>query len=176
MSIFAYYPKVAYKIDDHNYLKAIDINIVSKVKDYITQYRSIGYTPYVVQDGESPDYISYKFYGNPGYDWIIMLTNNVHSIYDDWPKNTEVFKNYITEKYGSIAAALATAKYYYDSYGNIIDFVEYTNLSINKRDAETAYEWELRLNTNKSKIKILNPNMISTLESGLRSILSKPIV
>jgi hypothetical protein len=105
-----------------------------------------------------------------------MLTNNVHSIYDDWPKNTEVFKNYITEKYGSIAAALATAKYYYDSYGNIIDFVEYTNLSINNRSAETAYEWELKLNTNKSKIKIIGRDTVIKLESGLNSVLSKPIV
>ena len=176
MSIFAYYPKIAYKIDDYNYLKAIDINVVSKVKDYITQYRSIGYTPYVVQDGESPDYISYKFYGNPGYDWIIMLTNNVHSMYDDWPRNSETFKQYITEKYGSLDTALATTKYYYDSNRNIIDVLEYTSLPSNSRSLETLYEYELELNTSKSRIKILNPNMISTLESGLRSILSKPIV
>ena len=176
MSIFTYYPKIAYKVDDYNYLKAIDINIVSKVKDYITQYRSIGYTPYVVQDGESPDYISYKFYGNPGYDWIIMLTNNVHSMYDDWPRNSETFKQYITEKYGSLETALSTTKYYYDSNRNIIDVLEYTSLSSNSRSLETLYEYELELNTSKSRIKILNPNMISTLESGLRSILSKPIV
>ena len=176
MSIFTYYPKIAYKIDDYNYLKSIDINVVSKVKDYITQYRSIGYTPYVVQDGESPDYISYKFYGNPGYDWIIMLTNNVHSMYDDWPRNSETFKQYITEKYGSLETALSTTKYYYDSNRNIIDVLEYTSLSSNSRSLETVYEYELELNTSKSRIKILNPNMISTLESGLRSILSKPIV
>ena len=176
MSIFAYYPKIAYKIDDYNYLKAIDINVVSKVKDYITQYRSIGYTPYVVQDGESPDYISYKFYGNPGYDWIIMLTNNVHSMYDDWPRNSETFRQYIIEKYGSLETALSTTKYYYDSNRNIIDVLEYTSLPSNSRSLETVYEYELELNTNKSRIKILNPNMVSTLESGLRSILSKPIV
>jgi len=176
MSLFTYYPKIAYKIDDYNYLKAIDINVVSKVKDYITQYRSIGYTPYVVQDGESPDYISYKFYGNPGYDWIIMLTNNVHSVYDDWPRNSETFKQYIIEKYGSLQTALSTTKYYYDSSRNIIDVLEYTSLSSNSRSLETVYEYELELNTSKSRIKILNPNMISTLESGLRSILSKPIV
>lgn len=176
MSIFTYYPKIAYKIDDYNYLKAIDINVVSKVKDYITQYRSIGYTPYVVQDGESPDYISYRFYNNPGYDWIIMLTNNVHSIYDDWPKNSETFKEYITYKYGSLQNAMSTTKHYYDATGNIIDVIEYTSLATANRSAETVYEYELRLNVNKSKIKILNPNMISTLESGLRSVLSKPIV
>jgi len=176
MSIFAYYPKIAYKIDDYNYLKAIDINVVSKVKDYIKQYRSIGYTPYVVDDGESPDYISYKFYGNPGYDWIIMLTNNVHSIYDDWPKNSDTFKQYIIEKYGSLQTAMSTTKYYYDSSRNIIDLLEYTSLSSDSRSLETVYEYELELNISKSKIKILNPNMISTLESGLRSISSKPIV
>jgi len=176
MSIFAYYPKIAYKIDDYNYLKAIDINVVSKVKDYITQYRSIGYTPYVVNDGESPDYISYKFYGNPGYDWIIMLTNNVHSVYDDWPRNSETFKQYIIEKYGSLQTAMSTTKYYYDSNRNIIDVLEYTSLPSNSRSLETVYEYELELNISKSRIKILNPNMISTLESGLRSTLSKPIV
>ena len=176
MSIFAYYPKVAYKIDDYNYLKAIDINIVSKVKDYITQYRSIGYTPYVVQDGESPDYISYKFYGNPGYDWIIMLTNNVHSMYDDWPKNSETFKQYITEKYGSLQTAMSTTKYYYDSSRNIIDVLEYTSLSSNSRSLETVYEYELELNTSKSRIRILNKGAINSVESGLRAILSKPIL
>ena len=176
MSIFTYYPKIAYKIDDYNYLRAIDINVVSKVKDYITQYRSIGYTPYVVDDGESPDYISYKFYGNPGYDWIIMLTNNVHSIYDDWPRNSDTFKQYIIDKYGSLQAAMSTTKYYYDSSRNIIDLLEYTSLSSDSRSLETVYEYELELNISKSRIKILNPNMISTLESGLRSVLSKPIV
>lgn len=176
MSIFTYYPKIAYKIDDYNYLRAIDINVVSKVKDYITQYRSIGYTPYVVDDGESPDYISYKFYGNPGYDWIIMLTNNVHSIYDDWPRNSDTFKQYIIDKYGSLQTAMSTTKYYYDSSRNIIDLLEYTSLSSDSRSLETVYEYELELNTSKSRIKILNPNMISTLESGLRSVLSKPIV
>ena len=176
MSIFTYYPKIAYKIDDYNYLRAIDINVVSKVKDYITQYRSIGYTPYVVDDGESPDYISYKFYGNPGYDWIIMLTNNVHSIYDDWPRNSDTFKQYIIDNYGSLQAAMSTTKYYYDSSRNIIDLLEYTSLSSDSRSLETVYEYELELNTSKSRIKILNPNMISTLESGLRSVLSKPIV
>ena len=176
MSIFTYYPKIAYKIDDYNYLKAIDINVVSKVKDYITQYRSIGYTPYVVNDGESPDYISYKFYGNPGYDWIIMLTNNMHSIYDDWPRSYDTFKQYIIEKYGSLETAMSTTKYYYDADRNIIDVLEYTSLSSNSRSLETVYEYELELNVSKSRIKILNPNMISTLESGLRSILTKPIV
>jgi len=176
MSIFTYYPKIAYKVDDYNFLKAIDINVVTKIKDFLTQYRSISYSPYVVNNGESPDFISYKFYQDPGYDWIIMLTNGVHSIYDDWPRSSETFNEYLTFKYGSLQSALSTTKYYYDADRNIIDVLEYTSLAANNRSLETVYEYELELNTNKSKIKILNKSSINAVESGLRSILSKPII
>ena len=62
---------------------------------------------------KKPDFISFKFYDNPGYDWIILLTNNVHSIYDEWPRSSEAFSEYITETYGSTTAAMSTVKYYY---------------------------------------------------------------
>jgi hypothetical protein len=176
MSIFTYYPKIAYKVDDYNFLKAIDINVVTKIKDFLTQYRAISYSPYVVNNGESPDFISYKFYEDPGYDWIIMLTNGVHSIYDDWPRNSEAFNEYLIYKYGSLQNTLSTTKYYYDADRNIIDIIEYTSLSANNRSSETVYEYELRLNVNKSRIKILNRSAINAVESGLRSILSKPII
>jgi hypothetical protein len=71
---------------------------------------------------------------------------------------------------------LSTTKYYYDADKNIIDVIEYSNLATNNRSAETVYEYELRLNINKSRIKILNKSSINLVESGLRSILSKPII
>ena len=156
MSIFTYYPKISYKVDDYNFLKAIDINVVTKIKDFLTQYRSISYSPYVVNNGESPDFISYKFYDDPGYDWIIMLTNGVHSIYDDWPRNSETFNTYLISKYGSLQNALSTTKHYYDANRNIIDVLEYSNLTENSRSLQTVYEYELQLNVNKSRIKILS--------------------
>jgi hypothetical protein len=71
---------------------------------------------------------------------------------------------------------MATTKYYYDDDRNIIDVLEYTNLATNNRSLETVYEYELELNTSKSRIKLLNRNAINSVESGLRSILSKPIL
>ena len=176
MSIFTQYPKIAYKVDDYNYLKAIDITVVSKIKNYLTDYRGISFSPYVVEDGEKPDFISFEFYDNPGYDWIILLSNNVHSIYDEWPRSSAAFREYIIEKYGSTTNAMSTVKYYYDAYDNIIDVQEYTSLSAANRRSETVYEWELELNIDKSKIKMINKSLISGIETGLRSIMSKPIV
>ena len=176
MSIFTQYPKIAYKVDDYNFLKAIDITVVSKIKNYFTDYRGISFSPYVVEDGEKPDFISFEFYDNPGYDWIILLSNNVHSIYDEWPRSSAAFREYIIEKYGSTTNAMSTVKYYYDAYDNIIDVQEYTSLSAANRRSETVYEWELELNIDKSKIKMINKSLISGIETGLRSIMSKPIV
>ena len=176
MSIFTHYPKVRYKIDDHNYLKAIDITVVSKIKDFLKNFKKISYTPYVIKDGETPDFVSYKLYGSPEYDWVIMLTNNMYSIYDDWPKDSEEFRNYIIEKYGSLETAMNTTKYYYDSLGNIIDVIEWTQLSSSNRRSETTYEWELRKNTNKSKIKIMQKSVLGELDAGLKNIVLKPIV
>ena len=149
---------------------------MSKIKDYVKDFRKIAYTPYVIRDGETPDFVSYKLYGSPEYDWVIMLTNNMYSIYDDWPKNTDEFKNYIIEKYGSLQTAMSTLKYYYDNSGNIIDVAEWTTLSSALRRSETTYEWELRKNTNKSKIKILQKNILGQLDAGLKSIILKPII
>ena len=176
MSIFTYYPKIAYKVDDYNFLQAIDINIVNKIKKHLTEYRGISYSPYVVTDGEKPDFVSYKFYNNPGYDWVILLTNNIHSIYDEWPRSSDAFNQYIIEKYGSTTTAMSTVKYYYDIYDNIIDVQEYTSLSPANRSSKTVYEWELELNIEKSKIKMIKKSLISSIETGLRSIMSKPIV
>jgi hypothetical protein len=54
MSIFQYYPKVAYKVDNVDYIKAIDITTSIKIKDFFKTYRGISFTPYVVKDGERP--------------------------------------------------------------------------------------------------------------------------
>jgi hypothetical protein len=177
MSIFSNYPKVRYKVNDYDYLRAIDITDVSKIKNYLKAFGRVGYSPYVIRDGETPDYVSYKLYGSPEYDWVIMLTNNLYSIHDDWPKNSETFKNYIIDKYGNLNDPMTTIKYYYNnSTGNIIDSIEWNLLSAANRRSETEYEWELRKNTNKSKILVMQKGSLGALDAGLKSILLKPIV
>ena len=176
MSIYTFYPKVSYKIDEYDSLRAIDITSSLKIKDYLKGYRGIGFTPYIVRDGERPDYVSSVLYGNPDYDWVIMLVNDIHSLYDDWPRNSVDLESYIIEKYGSLTSAMSTVKYYYNSKGNIIDLTTYNNLSVTARSSETEYEYELRKNSNKSKIKVMSRSLITTLTSDLNSITMKPVV
>ena len=48
---------------------------------------------YTIPDGERPDQLADRAYGNPFYDWVILLTNNLVNAQYDWPKsNYEVYK------------------------------------------------------------------------------------
>jgi hypothetical protein len=176
MSIFQFYPKVAYKVDNIDYIKAIDITTSIKIKDFFKTYRGISFNPYVVKDGERPDYVSYKFYATPMYDWVVLLSNNIYNIYDDWPKSAKTLNSYVEEKYGTMASALGTVKYYYNLNNDIIDETTWTNLPTNQRKSESQYEYEVRRNINKSKIKIVKPQLINAIDVGLKSIIAKPVL
>lgn len=176
MSIFTAYPKVNYKIDEYDSLVAIDITNTFKVRKILNRFRGISYQPYVIQDGERPDNVSQKIYGSPNYDWIILLMNEIFSVYDEWPFDRETFKKYIISKYGSLVAAQNTVAFYYDENKNIIDLFTFNNLPAGKRSSENAYEYELRENTNKSIIKVPQFSVLKAIESDLRTLNTKPVI
>lgn len=172
MSIFNLYPQIDYSISSFDSLRAIDISTSIRIKNIVKQYRSVAARPYVVLDGERPDQVSYNFYKTPDYDWIILLTNDMYSVYDDWPKSSEVLEKYIIEKYGSVSAAQVDFPKYFNSYGDEIDYAFYITLPLADRKTESAYEYEVRKNLNKSKIKIIRPEVISTLDTNLKSAIN----
>jgi hypothetical protein len=176
MSIFNLYPKVAYKVDSYDSIRAIDITSSVRIKDFFKNYRGISYRPYVVQDGERPDSVAHKFYGDSTLDWMVLLANDMYNIYEDWPKSSIEFTDYVIDKYGSLSAATGTVKYYYDSDNNIVDQTTYSNLAVADQGAtESIYQWELRRNTNKSKIRLVSADIVAAIQSDLKSLLYKPI-
>ena len=63
------------------------------------------YSPYQIPQGARADIVAGKIYGDPQFDWIMYLTNNIVDPYNGWPLNSTDYYNYITTKYGSIANA-----------------------------------------------------------------------
>ena len=176
MSIYTYFPKINYKVDEYDSLRAIDITSAIKIKDYLKSYRGILFTPYIVKNGDRPDTVSNKLYGDPNYDWIILIANDMYSVYDDWPRNSFDLESFIIEKYGSLSSAMSTVKYYYNSNLDIIDETTYNSLASTARRSETQYEYELRVNSNKSKIKVVKRNLITAITSELNTIVKRPVL
>lgn len=65
-----------------------------------------------LDDGDTPEIMAEKVYGDPGAAWMITLANNIVDPQWEWPLNYDSFKNYITGKYGSVELAQTTAHHY----------------------------------------------------------------
>jgi len=56
---------------------------------------------YSVEGDERPDQVAYNFYRDSGLDWIVLTTNNIVHVRDEWPMSNRDFLTYLNEKYTS---------------------------------------------------------------------------
>ena len=81
------------------------------------------FTKYSVQGDERPDQVAYQFYNDSGLDWVILATNNIVHVRDEWPMGNQDFLTYLNAKYTE--AKLANIHHYEtkiirDSNGTLI--------------------------------------------------------
>jgi len=55
---------------------------------------------YDISENMRPDVVAQNIYGDPELDWIILVTNNITNIRDQWPLSNNDLQNYMVEKYG----------------------------------------------------------------------------
>ena len=63
---------------------------------------------YQIQDNERPDILAQRIYDDPELDWVILVTNNITSIRNQWPLSNNDLYTYCLDKYGSDANMMAT--------------------------------------------------------------------
>ena len=56
---------------------------------------------YKISEGERPDTLAQKIYGDSELDWVILVTNNITNVRDQWPLDGQNFTNYLLSKYGT---------------------------------------------------------------------------
>ncbi len=54
---------------------------------------------YDVKDGETPEIVADKYYGNPQYHWVVVLLNHITNWYD-WPLEASAYSEFLKDKYG----------------------------------------------------------------------------
>ena len=60
---------------------------------------SLLFDTYNVKEGETPEQIAHKLYGDVNLHWIVMFVNNITDRYYQWPMTTPQFLAFINEKY-----------------------------------------------------------------------------
>ena len=101
MSYFSKFPNIAYDMKGDSVRKLLP-DILRRVKLRAT-IKSGGmlFDKYDVKEGERPEDVAFKWFGDPELHWIILMTNNVTDRYFDWPMNQPQFAEFLTDKYGT---------------------------------------------------------------------------
>lgn len=96
---FNYFPKTFYSIDKKSALETVT-NIISRFTfENSLKQNSLVYYTYLLQDGDTPEIIAHKFYGNSERHWIVLMFNDVMDPQFDWTLSTRNFNEYVNQKY-----------------------------------------------------------------------------
>ena len=84
--------------NDENYKLLPDILRRVKTRSSIKPSLNI-FDTYDVRNGERPEDIAFKWFGDAELHWVILMTNNVKNRYYDWPMNSVQFQAMLEDKY-----------------------------------------------------------------------------
>jgi hypothetical protein len=101
MSYFNKFPLITYDIKGNKVRKLLP-DILRRVK-LRASIKSGGmlFDKYDVKEGEKPEDVAFKWFGDPELHWVILMTNNVTDRYYDWPMNQAQFAEYLNDKYSN---------------------------------------------------------------------------
>ena len=101
MAYFDRFPLMAYDIAGNKQYKLLpDILRRVKLRSGVRS-GSFLFDNYDVKDGERPEDIAFKWFGDPEYHWVILMTNNITDRYYQWPLTQPQFQEYLKDKYGA---------------------------------------------------------------------------
>ena len=161
----------------------------AKLRDDVDQAIT-AFNYYQIEDGMRPDMVAEKLYSDPELDWVVLTSNNITNIRDQWPLSHNDLYEHMLEKYGSETNIRGISHYetrqVLDEYNRVVvpaglkvDFnfrFSYMNFSntivtVNPVVPFTYYDYEVKLNEEKRRIKILRPEYLNAYISEHREIM-----
>ena len=145
---------------------------------------------YQIEDNQRPDVIAQKLYGDAELDWVILITNNITNIREEWPLSNQNLYNHMIEKYET-ENALSSIHHYEttevkDEYNRLVvpsglqvdsnysitySKLNNTLVTVSPVKSVTNYEYEINENEKKRKIRILKPQYLSVVITDMRNIM-----
>jgi hypothetical protein len=104
---------------------------------------------YAIQEGDTPEIIAHKYYGDPYKYWIVLYSNQILDPVWDWPMDDQQLLDYLENKYKTDAEAahetpliyISTTVHHYEKITTT------TNLSTDDSDTKNTIIDETTYNT-----------------------------
>ena len=145
---------------------------------------------YYVKESYRPDMVAEEIYNDSELDWVVLTSNNIINVRDQWPLSHNDLYNHILEKYGSEQNILGIHHYetkkMVDEYNRTVipaglqvdanftfQYKNYSNsmVTVNPVVSVTNYDYETKLNEEKRRIKILKPQFLSLFITDHQNIM-----
>ena len=193
-SYFKDFPNIKYAVSAN---KAGQLSFID-IKDYFHLFvvrddvfrKDTLYVPYTIKDGERPDQISYNNYKDEQFYWVILQLNNITDYYTQWPLSEQELTDFVYEKYGGVEGAEeihhweTVETFDQDTPPNkildggmivpqnfVYDYMAVPESNVFLTSTPTSvtnYDYERRLNEQKSQIYILDPKYIYDYQREVR--------
>ena len=96
---FKHIPNINYDFkSDGKFYQAKDLFRKVSVWNYL-QEGVAGYSYYRITEGERPDVVAAKLYGDSTLYWTFWLVNENLQDHSDWPKSQQLFEKFLDRKY-----------------------------------------------------------------------------
>ena len=147
------------------------VAIRSKIK-----VNTLFFDTYDVKEGETPEMIAHKLYGDSELHWIVLLVNNVTERYHQWPKNNNQFLAYINDKYSNVDAT-----HHYEISQTSGDTTIKIDIGTDNTDYPAASivtnaEYEESLEDEKRKIRLLEPSYVGLFVDEFNSLMEESVL
>jgi hypothetical protein len=173
---FRPFPTIKYRIP--NQKKSVSVTDITRrfaLTSFISNAK-VTFDQYLLQDGDRPDTVAYEYYRDQTLDWLVLLANEIHDPYFQWPRTYEQFNSYIKQKYGSLEYAQSTNHHYeqiitpYQVLNDsgtqriiqektlTVDYTTYASLIASERRAVSIYDYENKINEDNRNIYLLDLN------------------
>ena len=83
-----------------DYISVKNLFKKGKLREDIIEQTAV-FTKYKIKGDDRPDNVAQELYGDPDLDWVVLASNNILNVYDEWPMTQRNFENYLLEKYGT---------------------------------------------------------------------------
>ena len=195
MAYFQELPNISYpsllpnnnKIEDRISVKNIFRR--SKLRSDVDQTIT-AFNYYYVKESYRPDMVAEEIYNDSELDWVVLTSNNIINVRDQWPLNHNDLYDFMLEKYGSEQNILGIHHYetkkMVDEYNRTVipaglqvdpnftfQYKNYSNsiVTVNPVVSVTNYNYEVKLNDEKRRIKILKPEFLSVFITDHQNIM-----
>ena len=178
MKYFNQFPGIDYDLKgDGNRTIVTDIFRRVKARSKIVNNVS-AFDKYDVQEGEKPEDVAYKMYGDSDYFWVITLVNNIVNRYYDWPLDEYNFQQFVADKYSNPGATHHFERVQDSGPQKGDGPADYSHmLECNETDtgaqSVSNIEHERRLQDKKRQIKLLQPNYLNNFIDEFRRLIAQ---